>query len=166
MPSDNATDPRIQRLLDIEALKTLKATYWRCWDTKDFEGWLSLFVDDATLLVDMSVQPDPGGMVQMLIEGKQRLRETVCVNNRYTVTVHHGHAPEFEFLSATEAKGIWPMEDIVEREALTLFGRGHYRETYRKIDGAWKFTSIHLTRLRYSTIAPRNDPTMFYPGQP
>lgn len=159
-------DPRVQRLLDIEALKTLKATYWRCWDTKDFEGWLSLFTDDATLLVDMSVKPDPGGMSRMLVEGKQRLRETVCVNNRYTVTVHQGHAPEFEFLSDTEAKGIWPMEDIVEREALTLFGRGHYRETYRKIEGTWKFTSIHLTRLRYSVIAAREDPTLFYPGQP
>ena len=166
MATAAVTDPRVQRLLDIEALKTLKATYWRCWDTKDFEGWLSLFTDEATLLVDASVKPDPGGMVQMLIEGKQRLRETVCVNNRFTVTVHHGHAPGFEFLSDNEARGIWPMEDIVERETLTLFGRGHYRETYRKIDGEWKFTSIHLTRLRYSVIEAREDPTLFYPGQP
>ncbi|RYD98663.1 MAG: nuclear transport factor 2 family protein [Sphingomonadales bacterium] len=154
------SDPRVQRLLDIEALKRLKATYWRCWDTKDFEGWLSLFVDEATLLVDMEV--DRGQQVPtMLVEGKQRLRETVCVNNRFTVTVHQGHSPEFEFLSATEAKGIWAMHDIVEREKVAIFGHGHYRETYRKADGDWKFTSIHLTRIRYEAIEPRQEPTLW-----
>jgi hypothetical protein len=29
-----------------------------------------------------------------------------------------------------------------------LHAFGHYRETYRKIDGKWKITSLHVTRLR------------------
>lgn len=29
-----------------------------------------------------------------------------------------------------------------------LHGYGHYRETYRKIDGAWLIQSLKLSRLR------------------
>ncbi len=151
----------LQYLLEVEALKRLKATYWRCWDTKDFEGWLALFTDDATLKADMGVDSGPDAPPPLFVEGKQRLRETVCVNNRTTVTVHQGHTPEFEFLSDSDAKGIWAMKDIVERGPLTFHGHGHYRETYRKEDGAWRFTSIHLTRIRYQAFEPREDPSLF-----
>jgi len=30
----------------------------------------------------------------------------------------------------------------------TLRGYGHYRETYRPIDGQWKAQAVHLARLR------------------
>lgn len=66
-----------------------------------------------------------------------------------TTSVHQGHTPVLEVLSETEATGIWPMEDIVvasHRRRVT-HGWGHYHETYRKAEGAWKIASLHLTRL-------------------
>lgn len=147
-------DP-IQRLIEIEALHSLKARYWRCWDTKDFEGWLALFLDDATLTADMRVpvRGETGAVPALKVVGKQQLRETVCANNAHTVTVHQGHSPEIELHSDSEASGIWAMEDIVERGAATFHGHGHYRETYRKVDGQWRFASIHLTRVRLTSLA-------------
>ena len=40
------------------------------------------------------------------------------------------------------------MADVIYySDEMVLYGYGHYRETYRKEDGIWKFASVHLTRL-------------------
>jgi hypothetical protein len=36
-----------------------------------------------------------------------------------------------------------------------VHGHGHYRETYRKVGGEWRFASVHLTRIRV-VITPAN----------
>ena len=70
-------------------------------------------------------------------------------------TVHHGHTFEYVFHSDTEAEGRWAMQDIVDHpEKGLLKGYGHYRERYRKIDSLWKFSSVHLTRLRLDWTRP------------
>ena len=56
--------------------------------------------------------------------------------------------PEIDFISDSEAKGVWAMEDIVDHGDNVLYGQGHYHETYRKLDGAWRIASVHLTRIR------------------
>jgi hypothetical protein len=48
-------------------------------------------------------------------------------------------------------RSIRAMEDIVEFTDNTVHGRGHYRETYRKVGEEWRFASVHLTRLRVVT---------------
>jgi hypothetical protein len=59
------------------------------------------------------------------------------------------HAPEIELTSATTARGIWALEDVVRlAPGLNLRGYGHYQETYEKTDGQWRITSSTLTRLR------------------
>ncbi len=138
----------VQILVERDAIIRLKARYWRYWDTKRFDHWLALFAEDATLTADFEV-PEPGReMMRLVARGHQEFREKLIAYNLDTVTVHHGHTPEIDLLSPTEAKGIWPMHDLVERGGNTTWGHGHYRETYRKIDGAWRFASVHLTRLR------------------
>ena len=42
------SDP-LQQLLDIEAIKQLKARYFRCMDTKDWDGFRDVFTVDAVL---------------------------------------------------------------------------------------------------------------------
>ena len=44
-------DP-LQHLIEHRALEHLKARYFFCLDTKDWPGWIGLFTEDATLLVD------------------------------------------------------------------------------------------------------------------
>ena len=142
-------DP-LQRLLDIEEIKRLKAKYFRCFDTKDWEGWLSVFTDDVVLEFSVAVPARDGSreVAFTRLETKQGLRDFVVPYTDPAQTVHHGHTPEIEIVSDTEARGIWAMEDIVDHYTDVAHGYGHYHETYRKVAGEWRIARVRLTRLR------------------
>jgi SnoaL-like domain len=128
-------------LREIEAIKQLKARYCRYLDTKDWEAWRGVFADD--LLSDTS---QAGGKV---IRGADDFVAFTRngVGNR--ATAHQVHAPEIELTSATTARGIWALEDVVRlAPGVNLRGYGHYHEVYEKTDGQWRITSSTLTRLR------------------
>ena len=128
---------------DIEAIKQLKARYFRFLDTKEWVALQQLFVDDAT--------------VDMRTEGGKETRtaaafiETLQSNLEGVTTVHHGHTPEIELTSSNTASGIWAMEDELwwpEGAPLRhMHGFGHYHETYRSVDGWWRIAGMTLTRL-------------------
>lgn len=128
-------------LLEIEAIKQLKARYCRYLDTKDCEAWRGIFSED--FLSDTS---QAGGKV---IRGADDFVAFTRKSLGNRATAHQVHAPEIELTSATTARGIWALEDVVRFPlGLNLHGYGHYFETYEKIDGQWHLTSSTLTRLR------------------
>lgn len=128
-------------LLEIEAIKQLKARYCRYLDTKDWQTWRTLFADD--FLSDTSKS---GGKV---IRGADEFVAFTRKGVRDQPTVHQVHAPEIELTSPTTARGVWALEDVVRfGPGVNLRGYGHYTETYEKVDGRWVFTSSTLTRLR------------------
>ena len=128
-------------LLEIEAIKQLKARYCRYLDTKDWQAWRSLFSDD--FLSDTS---PAGGKV---IQGADDFVAFTRKSLRSQATVHQVHAPEIELTSPTTARGVWALEDVVRfGPGVNLRGYGHYTETYEKVDGQWLITSSTLTRLR------------------
>ena len=128
-------------LLEIEAIKQLKARYCRHLDTKDWQAWRSLFTDD--FLSDTS---PAGGKV---IQGADDFVAFTRKSLRSQATVHQVHAPEIELTSATTARGAWALEDVVRfGPGVNLRGYGHYTETYEKVDGQWFIASSTLTRLR------------------
>jgi uncharacterized protein (TIGR02246 family) len=124
---------------DIEAIKQLKARYFRTMDTNDWDAMRQVFTDG--LVADTSAA---GGNV---IEGADAfvafLRETLAD----AVTVHQGHMPEIELTSATTANGVWALHDLVVWKGARLEGYGHYHETYEKADDGWRIASLTLTRL-------------------
>lgn len=137
----------IEKLLALEEIRQLKARYFRCVDTKDWDGYAAVFADDVHFDITADV-PDciltsPSAIVEMT-----RLGLSNCVS------VHHGHCPEITFTSDTSATGVWAMEDMLRwapgsgAPIHTLHGFGHYHETYRRIDGRWRIQSLRLTRLR------------------
>jgi hypothetical protein len=128
-------------LLEIEAIKQLKARYCRYLDTKDWDAWRSLFSDD--FLSDTSLA---GGKV---IRGADEFVAFTRKGLRSQATVHQVHAPEIELTSPTTASGVWALEDVVRfGPGVNLRGYGHYTETYQKVAGRWLITSSTLTRLR------------------
>ena len=128
-------------LLDIEAIKQLKARYCRLLDTKDWTAWRGIFADD--FLSDTSEAGGKG------IEGADDFVAFTRKSLRNQATVHQVHAPEIELTSATTARGVWALEDVVRFGAgVNLRGYGHYQETYVKTDGQWQIKSSKLTRLR------------------
>lgn len=128
-------------LLEIEAIKQLKARYCRYLDTKQWTAWRAIFTDD--FLSDTS---QAGGEV---IRGADEFVAFTQKSLGNRTTVHQVHAPEIELTSATTARGVWALEDVVRFPlGLNLQGYGHYHETYEKFDGQWRITSSTLTRLR------------------
>lgn len=125
---------------DIEAIKQLKARYFRTMDTKRWDEMREVFTDDVT--VDTTASG--GGVVTGADEFLSFLRDTLAD----VTTVHHGHMPEIELTGPTTATGIWALQDIlVWPNGMRLDGHGHYHETYEKVDGQWRISSSTLTRL-------------------
>lgn len=133
-------------LVEIEAIKQLKARYFRLMDTREWQAWGEVFSEDARLRWG----PEPGDVMQgreAIVAGVRRALEGA-------VTCHHGHMPEIELTGPASARGVWAMEDVIEGPRLSLHGWGHYEESYVKQAGCWRIVSSHLTRLRVE----RRDP--------
>nr|WP_305095382.1 nuclear transport factor 2 family protein [Prescottella sp. R16] len=132
---------------DIEAVKQLKARYFRLMDAKDWDGLADVFTPDVT--IDMT--ETGGGVTNSVAEYLPFLR----ANIEEVTTVHHGHTPEITLTSATTATGVWAMEDMLwwpDGSALhSLHGYGHYLEEYRRTDDGWRISAMRLTRLRTDT---------------
>ena len=131
---------------DIEAIKQLKARYFRLMDTKDWSGMRQVFAPDVH--IDMEAE---GGGVHDDVESFFTMLEPNMAN---VVSVHHGHMPEIQLTSATTATGIWAMEDMLwfgEGGPIPpghMHGYGHYHESYVKLEGEWRIKSMSLSRLR------------------
>ena len=132
---------------EIEAIRRLKARYFRLMDTKDWDGMREVFTDDV--VIDTS---EAGGQVARgADEFMAFLREALGD----AVTVHHGHMPEIDLTSDTTATGIWALNDIIIwSSGMRLDGYGHYHETYEKSDGEWRIKSSKLTRLHTDFTMP------------
>jgi hypothetical protein len=140
----------IRRIVLQSEIAALKAQYFRLMDTKKWDQWRGLFTDDIVVVVDTAVST--GGRSGEPLPTRRGVDEFTATTRQAIedcTTVHHGHMPEIQIISETEATGIWAMEDIVEHPNGRRFqGHGHYHEKYRKKDGQWRIYSLHLTRLR------------------
>jgi uncharacterized protein (TIGR02246 family) len=126
---------------DIEAIKQLKARYFRTMDSKDWAAMRQVFTDDVV----MDTSSSGGGVVAGADEFMTFLQGVIGD----VVTVHHGHMPEIEVTSPTTATGIWAMEDMLRwPDGSEMHGYGHYHEAYEKVDGEWRIKTSTLTRLR------------------
>ena len=155
----------LTRLLAIDAIRQLKARYFRCLDTKDWDGWLSVFTEDATLEFDLAVSTGGrSGEAAPKLVGKATIAQFVPRDLATARTIHHGHTAEIELLDETHARGVWAMDDVVDHGHTVLRGAGHYRETYLKTQDGWRIASIHLTRIhleqetRGRIVLPGADP--------
>ena len=125
---------------DLDAIRMLKARYFRTMDTKDWAGMREVFSDDVV----MDTTAAGGSVVSGADEFMAFLQEVLSG----AVTVHQGHMPEIALTSPTTATGIWALNDIVIwPDGTRLVGYGHYHETYEKAGDDWKIKSSTLTRL-------------------
>ncbi len=145
---DPETISAIDRLLAIEEIKRVKAKYFYYLDHKDWNGWKrDVFAPNMVFHVP-EFRSEPWTDVDAFIAWTAQ-------QAGQQVSVHHGHMPDIEILSATTAKGIWAMEDILRHPEGTkspggfnfLHGYGHYHETYVRTEAGWRIKSVRLTRL-------------------
>jgi 3-hydroxyisobutyrate dehydrogenase-like beta-hydroxyacid dehydrogenase len=141
--------PMAGRLADLEAIKQLKARYFRFIDTKDWAAFRDLFTDDCKHWL-----PQESAVPFMTNDDYFTMNEGLLNTG---VTTHQGHMPEITFLGDAEAEGVWAMFDYVQIEPpsgrVSIMGYGHYFETYRKCDdGKWRISSKRNQRLRLDQV--------------
>lgn len=148
----------LDRLIAAEDIKKLKARYFRDLDTKDWDDLPRVFALDAEFdlravnsvrqLTNGEMRPPVGGEEQ-IFRGRAAIVAMIRSAIEGLYTVHHGHTPEIEITSASTARGIWVLEDILRKPSgeLLFRGFGHYHETYERHGSGWKIKTSRLTRL-------------------
>ncbi|MBI1250942.1 MAG: DUF4440 domain-containing protein [Alphaproteobacteria bacterium] len=151
----------LQRLLDIEELRNLKARYFRCMDTKDWDGLTAVFAPDAVFDLRevysvrnprTGVWDPPYGGDDVVFRGRDKLMKMIRDSVQYRTTIHHGHMGEIEITGPNSARGIWAMADIVlsvpgDDDPIDMRGSGHYHDTYVRLPQGWAIESTRITRL-------------------
>ena len=129
---------------ELEAIRQLKARYFRLLDGQDWDGLLHVFCDRVGIDVSADgagVQHDPVAFV----DGVRRALAGA-------VSVHQGSMPELELTAVDTASGVWAMEDRIwfpeGSPVRRLHGWGHYHERYAKGPEGWRIGAMRLTRLR------------------
>ena len=131
----------VERLTTIEDLRRLMARYVYNADQQRWEDLASLFTTDGTF-----TPHNVDGSVARRMEGRAEIAESIPVSiGPGAVVVHHLFSDEIDIESATAARGVWAMEDLIERSASTgpdgkprftsMHGFGHYRPRFTKVDG-------------------------------
>lgn len=140
-----ASNDALQRLLDLEEIKQLKAKYFLYLDTKQWEAWRELFTED--LVVEGTRQPPDSGRDTFVNGVRDALQQIQ--------SCHQGHTPIIEFMGENNARGVWAMFDDLRfpdghpwmEGYRRRVGYGHYEEEYRRENGVWKICHLRLARL-------------------
>lgn len=144
----------LERLIAIEDIRNLQSRYVRYVDTKDWQAVAGLFTRGASFI--------PYGMdgkPQVTMSGRDEIAKTVSGAVGAGMTLHHLFSYQIDIDSPTKARGVWGMEDWLDRtddnsttgtvaSFKTMHGNGHYHATYEKVDGAWFIADLKLFRVK------------------
>ena len=128
---------------DLEAIRQLKARYFRTLDTRDWAGLRDVFTDD----VEIDTTDIGGGSITGADAVIGFLQEVLAD----AVTVHLGHTPEITLTSATTATGIWMLHDLFIVDGIRMASYGHLHDTYAKQPDGWRIARSVVTRLHVET---------------
>ena len=145
---------------DYLAICETKARYCRTLDSKDWDGFASVFTESLVL--------DTTGSGGSVIEGRSAAIARVCSLIGEARTAHQVHAPEIRFGGdraevtwARQDRVVWTAEEPGMNGILGLTGYGQYVETYeRGNDGQWRIGRTQLKRFHvdYDRPQPQYNP--------
>ena len=141
--SPEALGRALQHLMDIEAIKQLKHSYFRCIDTANFDELATLFHDDVTVHF-------VGGNYEWKLEGREEYLASIRTSfNQESIGHHNGHHPEIQILDEKEATGIWYLSDNMWVFNFNFFttGTAIYWDRYVKESGRWLIRETRYERI-------------------
>jgi hypothetical protein len=159
----------VDELVAIDAIRNLKARYWYYMDMKDWDNLLDVFTPDATwdarherdFAAGQPLQPLPpaedavaAGDPSVAVTG-QGCVDFMRSNVENWVTFHVGGAPVITIIDEENASAIWPIFDYLNWGE-PFKGYAHYHDTYRKVQGEWRISSILLTRIASDGAYPQS----------
>jgi SnoaL-like domain len=145
-----------ERLAAIEAIRQLKARYWRGVDLCDGDLVRSVLAEDCELdyhgcCVDPQSGVDHLPAMNVTLRGRDQWKSDGMARFGI-VSVHQGHQADIEISGADSATGIWAFTDRMwfppGGAFAHLVGYGFYHETYVKVGGDWLIQTTRITRIR------------------
>jgi hypothetical protein len=142
-------DTSVQDLIDIEAIKQLKARYCLALDLKRWDEWRACFTDDMVIEgVPFARDLGPDAFVKGVSERLAPL-----------TTVHQVHNGAVTITGPGTARAFWAMYDDLQgfeepedAEYPRRQGFGYYEEQYRKGADGWRISFFRFTRLRVDRL--------------
>lgn len=132
----------LRRLLDLEEIRSLKHAYFRCVDTKDWDGVTDCFVPEAT-----------AAYPQQECASRDEIIAFLSTNmTSGLVSMHHGHHPEIS-VEGDDAAGRWYLHDkvFVADFDFALEGAAIYTDRYRRTADGWRMTDTSYERVFETT---------------
>ena len=145
------TDPALQRLIDIEAIKQLKGMYCRC---VAIEDWA-----DVHGPVHRGPRPSSSPMApNRHPRAEFEAFHKVNLQALKVWGVVHCFTPMIEITGPDSASGVWGMSDVHiwpgEEGAPKVghIGYGHYHENYVRTPNGWRFKRIQVIYERFEPM--------------
>lgn len=147
----------LRRLLDLEAIRSLKHRYIRCMTQSRWDEMATLLTPDVkTAYSDGKYSFGNRDDLMIFLRGAHDASQT------HVLGYWHVTMPEIGFTSATEATGIWAMYHFyLDKPALQqqeMFA--YYDDIYRKVGEVWLIASTGYRRVMEQTYSRRDLPSM------
>jgi len=131
----------------VEQIKKLKARYFRCMDTKDWDGFQAVFASDATMDTTQEA-PD-----LEVVTGAPQIRQFVEARWAGRHGASRTHARDRDHVTHYCARDLGDAGLPEDARGLAARreeprGLGSLHRDYELIDGEWKIKTLLLTRLR------------------
>lgn len=149
-----------ERLAAIEAIRNVKAAYFRGVDTEDGELVRSILAADCRLdyrgcCTDPKSGKDLMPAMNVVLEGRDSWLSGAFAKAGIT-SVHQGHQAQIEVTGPDSARASWAMTDRLYMPAGAPFallqGFGFYHETYAREADGWKIATLTIERIRVETL--------------
>ncbi len=147
----------LRRLLDLEAIRTLKHRYIRCMTQSRWDEMARLLTPDVkTAYSDGKYSFDNRADLMAFLRGAHDASRT------HVLGFWHVTMPEIAFVSDTEATGIWAMYhfylDKPAAEQQEMFA--YYDDRYIKDGDVWLIAATGYRRVMEQAFSRRDLPSM------
>jgi hypothetical protein len=129
-------EQRVQELADREEIKELTAKYAHWVGRGEGVKVKDLFADDGVFTNTVE-----GEGTNIDVRGREQLDKFYPTLQRgMALPCIHNHIIE---LDGDNAKGTCTIEVRISQKGRSVVGSGYYEDTYRRVNGQWKFVARH-----------------------
>ena len=147
MASDASLERRIRRLEDRAAIQELGVLYGFIMDERDADGIREIFCEDATLRSEDGVFAASG--IEEIVETYLGRFAQLGPTNHFS----HGHVVRFNDDDSDVATGLLAGHAELDRNGVVMQVALRYKDTYRRVDGKWRFADRKMGYMYFMPIA-------------
>lgn len=145
--SGQSVEERVGRLEDRAAIQELGILYGFIMDERDEEGIREIFCENATLRSQDGVFAATG--IEEIVTTYLGRFAALGPTNHFS----HGHVVRFDDADTDRATGLLASHAEVSRNGVSMQVALRYKDTYRRVEGRWRFADRLMSYMYYLPFA-------------